>query len=444
MIRVTFLLLFLPCFFSVTTYADVFITSPYEPLELPGQGFYDTSVQPARPQALVEWNPHKVTSGSRSVTVLKSLIVKVEGPKVVTRVEELILTTTITNSGSETLRLIKEPSGILYSHLPTKRFHIAHSTGVIPQFKGVQVEFSLREAIKSGHLTRLAPGQSISVEHDLSEAYDFTVSGFGRYHFKPRNRFFIVNSVTKRVTMVQASSTQGTSVDWSGRLVARGSAQSSLKLNEKICIDCSAEQIETIHEIAVFAEMLVVASLNYFKSFPKDTARYCKYFGALLVTRTRLDQVKSRFEQIYELLHTVPYKCMHSQLERDRVAGVPVDYQVQVALYPAFFDGEKSMNRERKISKVSTSRFPKTMAHTTWQAGEIISVLSEFAGTRVQTHYYSEICVMVGPNGYKHMENGERDKWLDKAVNHPDAYQHFAESFAEVVRNEQQGTASKS
>lgn len=101
MIRVTSVLLFLACFFSATTYADVSLTSPYE---MPGRdsfsrrpGFYDTSVQPARPQALAEWNPvskncipivvrqkldcsqRKVTSVSRSVTVLKSLIVKVEG-----------------------------------------------------------------------------------------------------------------------------------------------------------------------------------------------------------------------------------------------------------------------------------------------------------------------------------------------------------------------------
>jgi hypothetical protein len=75
MMRVTFLLLFLPCFFSVTTYADVFLTSPYEPLELSGQGsfpqrpgFYDTSVQPARPQALVGWNP---VSKNRIPTVVR-------------------------------------------------------------------------------------------------------------------------------------------------------------------------------------------------------------------------------------------------------------------------------------------------------------------------------------------------------------------------------------
>ena len=56
----------------------------------------------------------------------------------------------------------------------------------------------------------------------MSEAYDLTVTGFGQYNFKPRNRFFVVNPATKRVTMVQAASTHGTSVEWSRQLVARG------------------------------------------------------------------------------------------------------------------------------------------------------------------------------------------------------------------------------
>ena len=56
----------------------------------------------------------------------------------------------------------------------------------------------------------------------MSEAYDFAGTGFGHYNFKPRNRFFVVNPATKRVTMVQAGSTHEISVKWSGQLFARG------------------------------------------------------------------------------------------------------------------------------------------------------------------------------------------------------------------------------
>ncbi|KAF8726177.1 hypothetical protein AX14_008000 [Amanita brunnescens Koide BX004] len=74
--------------------------------------------------------------------LLRGLIVQVEGPET-TRVEDLILTTTITNTGSETLRLVNEPTGVLYSRLPTEQFYVTHSTRTVPQFKGVRVKFSL-------------------------------------------------------------------------------------------------------------------------------------------------------------------------------------------------------------------------------------------------------------------------------------------------------------
>ena len=56
----------------------------------------------------------------------------------------------------------------------------------------------------------------------VSKAYNFAVSGFGHYNFKPRNRFFIIDPVTKKVMIVQAGSSPcWTSVDWSpGGLVA--------------------------------------------------------------------------------------------------------------------------------------------------------------------------------------------------------------------------------
>lgn len=103
-----------------------------------------------------------------------------------------------------------------------------------------------------------------------------------------------------------------------------------------------------------------------------------------------------------------------------------------MVLYPSFFGVEKPT-----ISKVRTSSFSKTMAlHTIWQAGEIIRVLSKLAGTKCQSASYDVIREMLGPNGYKRMENGERGKWLDMAVNCPEAYQRFAESFADEATGE--------
>ena len=82
-----------------------------------------------------------------------------------TSVNKLRLTTIITNTGRKRLMLVNEPSGALYSRHPTERFYVTHSTGKILQFRGVQVEFSLKEAIESGDVTTILPGQSIVVTH---------------------------------------------------------------------------------------------------------------------------------------------------------------------------------------------------------------------------------------------------------------------------------------
>ena len=62
--------------------------------------------------------------------------------------------------------LVNEPPGVLYSRHPTERFYVTHSTGMIPQFKGVRVKFSVKKAIELGDVTILRPGQSTSVRHD--------------------------------------------------------------------------------------------------------------------------------------------------------------------------------------------------------------------------------------------------------------------------------------
>ena len=63
--------------------------------------------------------------------------------------------------------------------------------------------------------------------------------------------------------MVQAGSTRGTSVDWSGRLVARGNEQSHLNPEKpNKCIDCSERQEKMINEIAGIAKKLAHASVK--------------------------------------------------------------------------------------------------------------------------------------------------------------------------------------
>ena len=99
----------------------------------------------------------------------------------------------------------------------------------------------------------------------VSKAYDFAVSGLGRYNFKPRNRFFIVDPVTKKVITVQAGSTRWTSAVWSpGGLVARDSDSHPflpIVPHEMKFSGCDTAQRAMLYRVAVKAVELAKNSL---------------------------------------------------------------------------------------------------------------------------------------------------------------------------------------
>jgi peptidyl-Lys metalloendopeptidase len=132
----------------------------------------------------------------------------------VDNIENLKLTTTITNTGDETLNLLTGPNSLLET-VPTHKFTIRNVEGGAPLFIGSLVHSILDDATLSENrnLVILNPGKSIIVEHDckcpcvhkikdsilnyhvaVSKAYDFTHSGPGLYTFEARNPFHHVES----------------------------------------------------------------------------------------------------------------------------------------------------------------------------------------------------------------------------------------------------------
>lgn len=87
------------------------------------------------------------------------------GPSSVTGVENLKITATITNTGSELVKVLNDPRGLL-SKRPANKFAIANAKGARPSFTGVKVKYSPEYAAKDGAFTVLAPGASVSITHD--------------------------------------------------------------------------------------------------------------------------------------------------------------------------------------------------------------------------------------------------------------------------------------
>ena len=103
-----------------------------------------------------------------AVSAAPGLSLKVSGPAAVDGVDNLKVTTTVTNTGDETLKLLKDPRGAL-STIPANTFDITTDSGERPSFIGYKVKYSLDAAAKSGSaevFTILEPGQSVEVQHD--------------------------------------------------------------------------------------------------------------------------------------------------------------------------------------------------------------------------------------------------------------------------------------
>ncbi|KAF8631709.1 hypothetical protein AX15_002236 [Amanita polypyramis BW_CC] len=148
------------------------------------------------------------------------LTIKVEGPNSISDVADLKLTATITNTSDNTLTLVNDPSGILTSGHPTERYNVSHPpSGAEPLFKGVRFKFSPQNAADLGHVTVLAPSQSVTVEHDLSRIYDFTHPGPGQYTFEPNTMFYAVDPISQNVDLINGEPLSTISIYISGRLV---------------------------------------------------------------------------------------------------------------------------------------------------------------------------------------------------------------------------------
>ncbi|KXN83039.1 Peptidyl-Lys metalloendopeptidase [Leucoagaricus sp. SymC.cos] len=130
---------------------------------------------------------------------MRNLICRIQGPELVDNVENLKVTTTITNTGDEMLKLLNDPLSPL-SQLLADTFKITGGAkNATPSFQGIKAKFV--PEVTSAYCMDLEPGKSINIEHDLSKAYDFTQASEGTYSFEARNLFYTVGDSAKVTTV---------------------------------------------------------------------------------------------------------------------------------------------------------------------------------------------------------------------------------------------------
>jgi peptidyl-Lys metalloendopeptidase len=90
------------------------------------------------------------------------------GPSHIYDVDNLRVTATLTNSGGEMVRVLRDPRSILSEH-PANKFSVFSVEGSQPSFDGIEVKYVPEVAAKVGGHVSLSPGQSVTVTHDCEQ-----------------------------------------------------------------------------------------------------------------------------------------------------------------------------------------------------------------------------------------------------------------------------------
>ncbi|KXN86513.1 Peptidyl-Lys metalloendopeptidase [Leucoagaricus sp. SymC.cos] len=215
---------------------------------------------------------------------------RIEGPESVDTVENLKVTTTVTNTGDGTLKLLNDPLSPL-SQLPANTFKITGGAkNASPSFKGIKAKFVPSVAATQKAYTVLAPGESVDVEHNLSTTYDFTDAGEGAYSFEANNLFYAVDDSAK-VTVLKAN-VEAHTARVSGTLrVARPAVEKRASYN-----GCSSSEQSGLVSAASAAQSYAASALSYLTSHTSSTTRYVTWFGTY--TSSRHSTVQSHFSSI--------------------------------------------------------------------------------------------------------------------------------------------------
>ncbi|KIK06432.1 hypothetical protein K443DRAFT_674412 [Laccaria amethystina LaAM-08-1] len=230
-----------------------------------------------------------LVASALAVSAAQNLSLEITGPKSVNTVANLKVVATVINTGEKILKLLNEPRSTL-SKLPAHTFSIVDQTGASPQFIGIKYKYVQINAAAAKAFTVLAPGQSVRIEHDLSEAYNFTSPGEGIYSFEAQNVFYNVgdNGV---ITPIYAD-TQAHSVSLSGQLAIAPS-----RVSKRATFNgCSSSQQSALNSAAAAAKTYATSALSYANSHTSATSRYTTWFGTY--TTARHNTIVSHYSHI--------------------------------------------------------------------------------------------------------------------------------------------------
>ncbi|KAG9097294.1 hypothetical protein FS749_006599 [Ceratobasidium sp. UAMH 11750] len=248
------------------------------------------------------------------VSAAPGLSLSTVSPSSVTDVENLSITAIVKNTGTETLKLLKDPRGVL-SPAKAYTFEVTGKQGS-PEFTGMFIKYSPDYIVKENNAADfivLAPGQTFELTHNLAGVYNFTNTGPGGFKFDPFNVFQYVNAAGELSTI--EVTTQPAEINISGNLVSvhRQPLQSTPEipahsLGERVSyIGCSSTRRTQIATAVKSANSYASAASSYLNRIRSGTPRYKTWFGTY--TSGHASTVRSHFSRIGTDASSTTYDC---------------------------------------------------------------------------------------------------------------------------------------
>ncbi|KAG8717593.1 hypothetical protein FRC09_014040 [Ceratobasidium sp. 395] len=240
-----------------------------------------------------------------------NLSVNLVAPRLITNIDHLSITVIVTNTGTETLKVLKDPRGVL-SSAKTHTFDVVGKKGS-PKFTGMFVKYSpdyIVKRNKPADFVTLTPGQTFKLTHKLAGAYDFTTTGAGEYTFDPFTVFPYVN-VSGRLATIKAVA-RPVKITIRGKLAAAINISKfkprSLDSRRVSFVGCSARSRPQIYTAVREANSYVSAATKYLNELNGATPRYTTWFGAYSAENAAT--VRSHFSLMGSSASRMTYDCI--------------------------------------------------------------------------------------------------------------------------------------
>ncbi|KAK1225212.1 hypothetical protein PQX77_011892 [Marasmius sp. AFHP31] len=321
-----------------------------------------------------------ILAASLSVcSATRLLSVSTSAPASSDDVTGLEVTTTIKNTGDETLKLLNHPNSVL-SKWATNSFDVKNADGVAAKFTGIKVRYSPEEAAKSTDesvFTVLAPGASVQVSHEVGNYYNFTTAGAGAFTFNPSNIFQAVES-DGTLTVIEAG-VENASTKLSGKLASAKfispesaggvsfAAASSHSKRAKYRSNCSASRQTTNDQAITAAATLAKNALSHLNSNPSGSTLQTTWYGNFA------SWIHATTTRSFTALTTAPagwtYDC--SCTDTEAYAYILTDTYGVVYLCELYWDIATTGSRSRADTIIHEgTHFPQVLGTDDYAYGE--------------------------------------------------------------------------